>query len=115
MKSGDSTNMRFSFAFFRLNERNRDFSPTICKGVNFARMMGKRLAGFSDWVGKNKLRQFGTLLVLWIIFDQVFGYVFHAILGWSRQSWAHSLFSGAWMALWFTVLPIGGRQRRIDS
>jgi hypothetical protein len=78
-------------------------------------MVSKRFAVFSNWVGKSKLRGFAALLVFWIIFDQLFGYVFHGILGWSRQSWTHSLFYGAWMALWFTILPIGGKQGRTDS
>jgi hypothetical protein len=70
-------------------------------------MVGKRLAAFSDWVGKSKLRRFSALLVFWIVFDQLFRYFAHSILGWPRESWAHSLFYGAWMALWFTVLSLG--------
>ncbi|MGO9432956.1 MAG: hypothetical protein ACLP00_01520, partial [Terracidiphilus sp.] len=45
------------------------------KGVDCRGMAGNRIAIFSNWVGKSKLRRFAALLVFWIIFDQLFGYV----------------------------------------
>src|SRR5262249_54281678 len=59
------------------------------KGVDCAQMVGKRLAVFSNWVRQSKLRRFSALLVFWIVFDQLFGYVSHGILGWSRESLSH--------------------------
>lgn len=66
-------------------------------------MVGKRLAAFSHWVGKNKLRYFSGVIVIVIIFDQLFGYLSDVVLGWSRPSWSHSVFFGVFMALVFTI------------
>jgi hypothetical protein len=77
-------------------------------------MVGNRIAIFSNWVGKSKLRRFSALLVFWIVFDRLFGYVSHSIIGWPRHSWTHTVFFGVWMALWFTILSVFGWQREID-
>jgi len=74
-------------------------------------MEENRIARF---VGKSKPRRFAALLVFWIIFDRLFGYISHGIIGWPPHSWTQSIFYGAWMALWFTVLSIFGWQREID-
>lgn len=66
-------------------------------------MVGNRLAAFSHWVGKNKVRYFAAVIVFFIIFDQLFGYLSHGVLGWSRQSWSHSVFFAVFMALVFTI------------
>ena len=65
--------------------------------------MSDKIAVFSSWVGKSKPRRYAALLIFWIIFDQLFGYISHGIIGWPQQSWTHSIVYGAWMAVVFTV------------
>jgi hypothetical protein len=77
-------------------------------------MEHNRTAIFLNWIGKSKLRGFAVLLVFWIIFDRLFGYISHSIIGWPRHSWTSSIFYGVWMALWFTVFSIFGWQGEID-
>jgi hypothetical protein len=77
-------------------------------------MEHNRTAIFLSWIGKSKLRRFAGLLVFWIIFDRLFGYISHSIIGWPRHSWTQSIFYSVWMALWGTVLSIYGGGREID-
>ena len=76
-------------------------------------MEGNRIAKLLNWIRESKLRRFGALLVFWITFDRLFGYISHGIIGWPPHSWTQSIFYSVWMALWFTVLSIFGWQREI--
>ena len=38
-----------------------------------------------------------------LIFDQLFGYISHGIVGWHVNHGLNSIFYGAWMSLVFTV------------
>jgi hypothetical protein len=77
-------------------------------------MERNRTAIFLNSIGKSKLHRFAALLVFWIIFDRLFGYISHSIIGWPRHSWTQSIFYSVWMALWLTVFSIFGWQREID-
>jgi hypothetical protein len=78
-------------------------------------MEGNKTARFVNWIGRSKLRRFGALLAFFTVFDRLFGYISHAIIGWPPRSWTHSLSFSAWMAPWFTVFSVFGWQGEIDS
>jgi hypothetical protein len=59
-------------------------------------------------MGRSQLRRFAAVLVFCIVFDRLFGYIFHAIIGWPPRSWTHSVFFSAGMALWFTFFSVFG-------
>jgi hypothetical protein len=78
-------------------------------------MEANETARFLNWIGRSKLRRFAALLVFWIIFDRLFGYISHGIIGWPLRSWSYSILYSAWMALLFTVFSVFGWRREIDS
>jgi hypothetical protein len=85
------------------------------QGVNCREMEGNKTARFLNWISRSKLRRFAALLVFWMVFDRLFGYISHGIIGWPLRSWAHSVFYSVWMALWFTVFSVFGWQGEIEA